>query len=223
MTPPALVARDLTVVRDGRPLVDRLQLEVAPGEFVVLAGPSGVGKTSLLSCVAGLLAPASGRVEFPTGVARGRLGMVFQHLLLTPNATAETNALCGLLGTRRWWATLAGFPRADRERARRWLERLEIGASGDTPVRRLSGGERQRVAIARALLPGPSVLLADEPVSHLDPALARRVLEVLKAEARATACAVLCVLHDAALTAEFADRVLTLRREAPSDWEVSAP
>jgi phosphonate transport system ATP-binding protein len=224
---PQLAVRDLEVERDGRRLIGGLSLSVSAGRFVVVAGPSGAGKTSLLACLGGMLKPAGGTVFLGSGGApdasRHRLGLIFQHLLLTPNATAETNVLCGLLGQRPWWRTLLGFSAADRVRARELLGRLELSASVHTPVRRLSGGERQRVAIARALMASPDVLLADEPVSHLDPRLARQVLGLLRADARAAGRAVVCVLHDDGFTGEFADAVLRLRKDAPEDWSLETP
>ncbi len=219
---PQLAVHGLDVARDGRCLLGGLNLTVPHGQFLVIAGPSGAGKTSLLSCLAGILSPSRGRIQFASGAApeasRHRIGLVFQHLRLTPNATAETNILCGLLGQRPWWKTLLGFPVADRHRAQSLLGDLELATSIHTPVRRLSGGERQRVAIARALMPAPDVLFADEPVSHLDPRLARHVLTRLRDDARATGRAVLCVLHDQGLTEDFADAILTLEKDAPNDW-----
>ncbi len=221
---PQLTIQGLDVEREGRCLMGGLNLTLARGQFLVIAGPSGAGKTSLLSCLAGILPVTRGRISFASGggpeVNRHRLGLIFQHLLLTPNATAETNALCGLLGQRPWWSTLLGFRATDKSRARDLLERLEISASVHSPIRRLSGGERQRVAIARALMASPDVLLADEPVSHLDPRLARHVLGLLREDARATGRAVLCVLHDEGLTENFADAVLTLRQDAPHAWSL---
>lgn len=221
---PQLTVNGLDVEREGRCLLGGLNLALPCGKFLVIAGPSGAGKTSLLSCLAGILPPARGSISFAPGgapeVSRHRLGLIFQHLLLTPNATAETNALCGLLGQRPWWSTLLGFRATDKSRARDLLEKLELSANVHTPIRRLSGGERQRVAIARALMPAPDVLLADEPVSHLDPRLARHVLGLLREDARTTGRAVLCVLHDEGLTEDFADVVLTLRKDAPHDWSL---
>ena len=219
-----LAVSDLDVERDGRCLLAGLNLAIPPGQFLVIAGPSGAGKTSLLSCLAGILAPARGSISYASGAApeanRHRLGLIFQHLLLTPNATAETNVLCGLLGQNRWWSTLLGFRAADKSRARKLLARLELSTSAHMPIRRLSGGERQRVAIARALIASPEVLLADEPVSHHDPRLARQILGQLRDDARSTGRAVLCVLHDESLTNDFADAVLTLRKDAPHDWNL---
>jgi phosphonate transport system ATP-binding protein len=218
----------LDVHREGRSVLEGLDLEVDRGSFVAVEGRSGAGKTSLLACLAGLLEPAGGDISYrcqggcdhtPAGF-RGRLGCVFQHLLLTPNATVETNVLCGLLGQRSAWRTLFGFAPADRRRALELLERLGIAHLAGKNVNQLSGGERQRVAVARALIARPECLLADEPVSSLNPELAREVLGLLKEECTNSGCTVICALHDTELTAEFSDA--RLRLDGAGRWEFSA-
>jgi phosphonate transport system ATP-binding protein len=179
-----------------------------------------------LSCLAGLLKPSSGAITYHCrkGCAhtpnqfQERLGLVFQHLRLTANATAEVNVLCGLLGTRPGWRTLFGFPSSDRSQANRLLAQLGLKSLAYKPVSQLSGGERQRVAVARALISEPECLLADEPVSNLDPATARSVLGLLKSECTRNGCTVFCALHDRALAEEFADATLRLNA---GNWELS--
>lgn len=217
---------NLTVSRGGRPVLEKLNLSVRRGSFVSIEGHSGAGKSSLLNCLAGLLKPSSGAITYHCrkGCAhtpsqfQERLGMVFQHLRLTPNATAEVNVLCGLLGTRPGWRTLFGFPSSDRSQAKRLLAQLGLESLATKPVSQLSGGERQRVAVARALISGPECLLADEPVSNLDPATARCVLGLLKSECARNGCTVFCTLHDRALAGEFADATLRLNA---GNWELS--
>jgi ABC-type phosphate/phosphonate transport system ATPase subunit len=218
--------QDLTVSRGGRPVLEKLNLSVRRGSFVSIEGHSGVGKSSLLNCLAGLLKPSSGAITYHCrkGCAhtpsqfQERLGLVFQHLRLTPNATAEVNVLCGLLGTRPGWRTLFGFPSSDREQAKRLLTQLGLESLASRPVSQLSGGERQRVAVARALISEPECLLADEPVSNLDLATARCVLGLLKSECARNGCTVFCALHDRALAEEFADATLRLNA---GNWESS--
>ena len=217
---------DLTVSRGGRPVLEKLNLSVRRGSFVSIEGHSGVGKSSLLNCLAGLLKPSSGAITYHCrkGCAhtpsqfQERLGLVFQHLRLTPNATAEVNVLCGLLGTRPGWRTLFGFPSSDRSQANRLLAQMGLESLASKPVSQLSGGERQRVAVARALISEPECLLADEPVSNLDPTTARCVLGLLKSECARNGCTVFCALHDRALAEEFADATLRLNA---GNWELS--
>lgn len=216
--PPVLQTCQLCVGYPGVCLLQGVNFDLQRGQLVAVMGPSGSGKTSLLRCLAGLIDPVEGRVVYRLagdspardvgpGELRGKLGLVFQHLRLTPNASVLTNVLCGVLGKLPGWRTLWGFPRQDCQRARELLAALDLEGYGPAPVAKISGGERQRVAIARALMGRPSVLLADEPVSHLDRSLARRVLGFLKEITRREGMAVVCVLHDRGLAQEFADAV----------------
>ncbi|MDL5046583.1 ATP-binding cassette domain-containing protein [Oscillatoria amoena NRMC-F 0135] len=113
---------DLCVHRDTRCLVSHLRVEIPQGAFVAVVGPSGVGKSSLLSCLAGQIAPAQGRVLYraegdtlmgPEEFQR-QIGMVFQNFRLSPNTTVLTNVLCGTLGAYPWWRTLLGFPTEEK-------------------------------------------------------------------------------------------------------------
>ena len=227
MIEPQIRIHGLAVERQGRVVLQNLDLSLPRGSFVAVEGRSGVGKTSLLSCLAGLLEPASGRIsyrclqgcEHSPGEYRQRLGCVFQHFALSPNASVQTNVLCGLLGRHSSLRTLFGFPAGDQRLALDLLEKLGLADLATQPVARISGGERQRTAVARALISNPECLLADEPVSNLNPELARQVLGLLKAHCAATRCTVICALHDPELCEEFSD--LRLRLRGGRDWELT--
>lgn len=227
MTEPQIRLQGLGVERQGRTVLQDLDLSLSRGSFVSVEGRSGVGKTSLLSCLAGLLAPSRGRVsyrclrgcEHSPGEFRQRLGCVFQHFALSPNASVQTNVLCGLLGRHSSLRTLFGFPAADQRLALDLLEKLGLAGLASRPVARISGGERQRTAVARALISNPECLLADEPVSNLNPDLARQVLGLLKSHCAAARCTVICALHDPELCEEFAD--VRLRLRGGRDWELT--
>lgn len=223
---PHLLTEGLCVAREGRELMSDLRVEIPRGSFVAVVGPSGIGKSSLLACLAGLLPPASGRIAYrcrgncshsPTDFRR-RIGVVFQHLRLNPNCTVETNVLCGLLGQRPSWRTLFGFGQGDRKKCRELLDRFGIGGLAEEKVSSLSGGERQRVAISRALISSPEVVLADEPVSQLDPRLAADVLDSLKREARTSGSTLVCALHDPSLVERLADFTLTIGGDTKCRW-----
>jgi phosphonate transport system ATP-binding protein len=225
---PQLRINGLGVEREGRSVLQGLDVNLPRGTFLSVEGRSGVGKTSLLSCLAGMLEPAEGRIsyrcregcEHSPDQFRQRIGCVFQHFALTPNATVKTNVLCGLLPHRSPLRTLFGFPKSDHCLAEELLEKLGIAHLADQPVSSISGGERQRVAVARALISRPECLLADEPVSNLNPELAREVLGLLKKHCAETGCTVVCALHDSKLGDEFSD--LRLKLGGGCDWQLTS-
>jgi len=176
----------------GTRALDDVSLDIAPGEFVALIGPSGAGKSSFLRCLNGLVVPTTGEVtvdgETVTGASedrlrriRARVGFVFQQFNLLRRLSVLENVLVGRLArTPRWRSLVAWFPAADVARARGVLERVGLEGLADRRAHTLSGGQQQRVAIARALVQEPRVLLADEPMASLDPALAHTVMELLR-------------------------------------------
>lgn len=218
--------RDLGLERGGRWLFRGLNLTLPRGRFIALTGRSGAGKSSLLACLSGSLEPTSGAIIFrgasgdslpPTGFRR-RIGVVFQNFLLIGNGTVLHNVLCGRLGRHPWWRTLFGFPAADRTDALDLLRELELADHAQRRAGEVSGGEQQRTALARALLQEPEILLADEPVSNLDPALAEKVLALLRVQACRHGRTVLCVLHSDDLVRRYADMELRLDAAEPGGW-----
>ena len=199
----------------GPSAVDALvgaDLQVWPGEFVVLLGPSGSGKTTLLNLVGGIEEATSGSVVIAgtnlgglrrdelTSYRRDRVGFVFQFFNLVPTLTALENV-----------QLLAELTGADAERrSRAALERVGLGDVADRFPGALSGGQQQRVAIARALVKEPPLLLCDEPTGSLDLATGRQVLAVLRDLALEGHHTVLLVTHNSAI-ARMADRVVHLR------------
>ncbi|MGH3915895.1 MAG: ABC transporter ATP-binding protein [Pseudonocardiaceae bacterium] len=143
--------------RNGPPVLDRIDLDVGPGEFVCLLGASGCGKSTLLSLIAGLTAPTSGHIE----VTVGRPALMFQEPALLPWLTAAGNVELALRarGVRR---------RERRSEAERLLSVVNLAGQGRKRVHELSGGMRQRVALARALAQDSQLLLMDEPFAALD-------------------------------------------------------
>jgi ABC-type sugar transport system ATPase subunit len=192
--------------------VAAVSLALADGGITVVVGPSGSGKSTLIALVAGLLAPAAGRILFAgrdmAGVPPERrdVGVVFQSYALFPHLSVEDNVAFGLTTRQR------RLPR--REAAARVRELAAL--LGLTPLlaRRpaeLSGGERQRVALARALAPRPSLLLLDEPLSALDASLRRQLRAEIAALLRGLGTTVLYVTHDQEEAMMLADRLVVLR------------
>ena len=226
---PTLRLEGLGLRRGGDWLIRGFDLTVAPGTFVGIVGPSGVGKSSLLHCLAGELEPQEGTVHYlcRDGVERnsrqmrGRIGFIFQGLHLTHRATVLENVLCGRLYRHSFFRTLWGFPVTSRQEAFGYLNSVGIGESVHTPVGEISGGERQRAAIARTLFQEPSVVLADEPVSQLDPELKESVLRLLTEKIVKCGKTLLCVLHDRELLERFAHLIVDWDDEQPTRWRVN--
>lgn len=191
------------------------------GEFTVLLGSSGAGKSSLLRSLNGLTAGVTGTVEHAKigllksrsaiRAARRQTAMVFQQHQLMRRTTALTNVLHGRLGHHSLLRSVFPLPRSDRELALRCLDRVGLFGKALSRVNQLSGGEQQRVGIARALAQEPRVLLADEPIASLDPATSRRLLDLLRDIARADGMLAIVSLHHVDLAREFADRIVGLR------------
>lgn len=187
------------------PVFRHLDLTVEAGEFVALVGGSGVGKSTLLRCVAGLIQPASGAVQIMTRPVAGErpLGFVFQDARLLPWRRLRENVAYGLRGL--------GLARAERDaRLREVMELTAISELADRWPHQLSGGQQQRAGIARALAVHPQLLLMDEPFGAVDAITRQRLQDELLTIWRRTGKAVLFVTHDIEEAIYLADRVLVL-------------
>src|SRR4051812_17799512 len=201
--------------RGPPPVLDGVDLTVAPGEFVCLLGASGCGKSTLLNLVAGLLEPTAGRIE----VSAARPALMFQEAALLPWLTAARNVELALQAR--------GVGRAERRaEGNRLLELVNLGGQGGKRVHELSGGMRQRVALARALAQDSSVLLMDEPFAALD-AITRDVLhqELTRvwAEQRLS---VVFVTHNVREAVRLGQRVVLMGSRPGRivrEWEIDVP
>lgn len=211
------------IYKNGTHALNGVSFTIKPGEFVVMLGKSGSGKSTLLRCINRLVEPTGGKVFFGNGEVtgadartlrgyRGKIGMIFQHYNLVKRASVLTNVLCGRLGYTSTWAGLLNrFSREDVERAFHNLERLGISDKACQRADALSGGQQQRVGIARALMQEPVLILADEPVSSLDPAMARIILDYLRRINEEDGVTVICNLHMPELAREYGRRILALK------------
>ncbi len=198
--------------RYGASLVfESVDLQLQSGELVALLGESGVGKSTLLNCIAGLDTPDEGQVlldghpmtALPEReqalLRRSHLGFVFQAFHVLPHLSVADNVALPLLLLRQ----------SDAQRVAQMLDSVGLSAFADRMPRQLSGGQLQRVAIARALVHRPRLVLADEPTGNLDPDTAEQVLDLLSAQTRAEGAACLLVTHSQRAAAR-AQRVLRL-------------
>lgn len=197
-----------------------IDLDVRPGEFLVMLGLSGAGKSTLLRCINGLNRPDGGTLEVGGMDLMQRhsrrelsrqVAMVFQHHNLVPRLSVRKNVLTGRLGQVGTLASVLQFFRqGDLALAEQCLERVGLAHKAGARTEALSGGQMQRVGIARALAQQPQVILADEPVASLDPKTARSVLQYLREATREMGIAVVCNLHQVEYAREFGDRVVGL-------------
>ena len=193
------------------PVFANVQFAVAPGEFVAIVGDSGVGKSTLLNCLAGLDTWDTGSITHGTTDLgqlddtaralwrRAQVGFVFQAFHVLPHLDVAQNVALPLM--------LLG--QSDAARVQHMLAAVGLEGLGQRLPQQLSGGQLQRVAIARALVHRPALLLADEPTGNLDPTTATRVMDLLLAQTREHGASLVLVTHSDAAAAR-ADRVLRL-------------
>jgi len=214
--PKAVVARGLVKYYEGGRVhaVDKLDFDVAAGEFVAIRGPSGCGKTTLLNLLAAIDRPDAGSLEIAGRSLKGmsdaeidafrrdEIGLVFQLHNLLPDLTALENVQAPMMGT-------CLDKRGRLTRAMELIERVGLGDRAHALPTVLSGGERQRVAVARSLANKPHMLLADEPTGALDSKSSDRLLDLLDELQRESETTLIVVTHDDHV-AERADRVLNM-------------
>jgi putative spermidine/putrescine transport system ATP-binding protein len=193
----------------GAPAVRDLSFDIAEGEFVVILGASGCGKTTTLRMIAGFVAPSTGRImigdEDVTRVPprRRNIGMVFQNYALFPNMSVARNIAFGLKQRR------ASAPAIAR-RVAELLDLVRLPGRGDDPVDALSGGQQQRVALARALAASPRLLLMDEPLSALDLKLREAMRDEIARIQRELRITTLFVTHDQHEAMSLSDRIILM-------------
>ncbi|MCL4112226.1 UNVERIFIED_CONTAM: hypothetical protein GTU68_016518 [Idotea baltica] len=223
--PPAFQLENITCRFGELAAVDDVFLEIADGERVALIGPSGSGKTTLLRALNTMRAPESGNVSvFGDSVTnfrakdlrklRSRIAFIPQHLGLVPNISVLQNVVLGRGGKRSTLRSLRDmiFPsKSDVLEIHEILDRVGIEEKLYDRTDRLSGGQQQRVAIARALFQKPEAILADEPVSAVDPARARDTVQLLSTLSEEENFTLVVSLHNLELARDFFPRLVGLR------------
>ncbi len=208
---------------DGTRALHNVSFTVDDGEFLVIIGLSGSGKSTLLRCINRLIEPSSGRIVYqgqdvtaanPAELRRIRrqIGMVFQHFNLVRRSSVLRNVLSGRLGYVSTWRSMLGlWASEDTRRAMENLTLVGIANKAANRADELSGGQQQRVGIARALMQNPTLMLADEPVASLDPALSDSVMHYFERLNQERGTTVLCSLHVLGLARRYATRIIALK------------
>lgn len=205
MKEPVLILKNLSVGYD-EPLISNINVEVLPGEVIAILGTSGIGKTTLLRTVSGLVRPLSGSFDLNVN-KRGGLGYIPQRLGLVRHATVIHNVS---LGARANIGFSQNMWKERSERTMQALEMLGIAEKANEPVRRLSGGQQRRVATARSLAQRPKLLLADEFLGELDSLNVELVFESV-GQLVAEGTALIMVEHHDDNAVKFASRIWNLK------------
>ncbi len=203
--------------------IKNIDLHIKKGESVVIIGSSGSGKSTLLKCINRLIEPTSGKV-FVNGKdiincdlreaekIRGEIGMIFQNFNIIERETVLNNVLNGRLRHNHFFNTVFGrFSKNDHIVAKENLRRVGLIKYRYERVANLSGGQKQRVAIARALSQEPKIILADEPVSNLDPKLMKEIMDLLKGICKEENITLVSSLHFLDFAKRYGSRIIGMR------------
>ncbi len=207
------------IYKNGVQALNGVDLYIKKGEFVALLGPSGSGKTTLLRSINGLEKIDLGSVSvdfekvnnFTLPEIRKKTGMIFQEFNLINNLSTINNVLTGLLNSETSIKSLLYFFNKEQKiQALKALDTVGLLHKAYDRVDQLSGGQRQRVGIARAIIKKPKLLLADEPVSSLDPKSAELILSLLSKINKELKITIICNLHQIDLATKYSDRIIGL-------------
>lgn len=214
---------DLGKSFNGKAALQNVSLHIVDGSFVGIIGRSGAGKSTLLRCINRLVDPSAGRVLFdgldvtalrgkPLRDWRASCGMIFQQFNLAGRLDVMTNVLMGRINALSTFASmLEVWPEAEKLKAIRALDQLDLGDFAGQRAESLSGGQQQRVAIARTLIQNPKIILADEPVASLDPRNTQAVMDALKDLNQTSGITVLCNLHSLELARSYCSRLIGMK------------
>ena len=225
---PILEIENLRLGYSGKTILSGISFDVNPGEVVSIIGPNGTGKTTLVKAVSGHLPPAGGRIRIqgrpittlsPQERA-AHLAVVMQNLEPVSMGVEEYI----LLGRLPFFKKFQFFEtREDQDLARQYMELTHMDHLAKTSMDKISGGERQLAAMARALTQQPSLLILDEPTSHLDITHQVRILDLVRQLTQKLSLAVLMVIHDMNLAAEYSDRLVLLNKDRKTLETVGPP
>ena len=202
--------------------INKVNLEIEEGKITGIIGRSGSGKSTLLRMINRLIEPTEGTIEYNETIVtdikgkalrkwRSECAMIFQQFNLVDRLDVLTNVLIGSLGRNYSFLNLLGyFSKEEKINALRNLNRFELTEKSLQRSGTLSGGQQQRVAIARALMQKPKILLADEPISSLDPKNSKRVMDDMLKINREDGITIICNLHSLEIAKKYCDRLIGL-------------
>ena len=218
MTKPIISIVDLSI-GFSQPLVSKINLTIQPGEIVAIIGISGLGKTTLLRTIAGLIPKLSGRI-IGNIRTRGGIGYIPQRLGLVRHASVyhnvELGARCGVK-VKTSDGNLLNWSRRKSEVIHNTVKLVGLSEKIDEPIRRLSGGQQRRVATARAIAQSPELILADEFLSELDKENSDSIIKLMRDFVKDNQCGMLLVEHHLERAKQISDRIIDL-----SDFEVNS-
>ncbi|MDC0556619.1 ATP-binding cassette domain-containing protein [Candidatus Poseidoniaceae archaeon] len=206
----ALVLQDLSVGYN-QPLISNINKKIMPGESIAILGPSGIGKTTLLRTIAGLIRPLSGTIshDYPD---RSGIGYIPQRLGLVRHSTVRSNISIGARSRcSKWYPALFPLPSELKNDVDSAMESLNIMDLADEPVRILSGGQQRRVAIARTLIQKPRIILADEFLGELDKDNVKSIIEATRKVVDDIGATLIMVEHHEERAIEMADRIWRIK------------
>lgn len=218
----SLIIKSLVKEFDNTKALDRLTLEIHDGEMVGIIGKSGAGKSTLLRLINRLIEPTSGSIQYnEINISnlkgkklknwRSKCAMIFQQFNLIDRLDVLTNVLSGTLGNSfNILKLLKIYSNNEKIDALRHLHNLDLSDKALQRVETLSGGQQQRVAIARAMMQKPKILLADEPISSLDPKNSKVVMDDIRKINKEEGIMAICNLHSLEIAKEYCERIIGL-------------
>ena len=218
----SLIIKSLVKEFGNTKALDRLTLEIHDGEMVGIIGKSGAGKSTLLRLINRLIEPTSGSIQYnEINISnlkgkklknwRSKCAMIFQQFNLIDRLDVLTNVLSGTLGNRfNILKLLKIYSNNEKIDALRHLHNLDLSDKALQRVETLSGGQQQRVAIARAMMQKPKILLADEPISSLDPKNSKVVMDDIRKINKEEGIMAICNLHSLEIAKEYCERIIGL-------------
>jgi len=218
----SLACHALDVSIGGKRICNELNLELEPGQFWGLLGPNGIGKTTLLKCMAGLSAPDNGGVllenqaidNLPRRLIARLLGMLQQHTVYVFDASVLETAMTGRHPHLAYWEREGP---EDKQKALDAIRSVDLEGFESRSVTGLSGGEARRLAFASLIVQEPAILLLDEPTNHLDMKHQIRIMDHVETQVREAQRSAMIALHDVNLAARYCNHILMLFGEG--DWQ----